>query len=301
MKEFKAKKIKKRKSNLIIFIFILFFFFSYVYMFLYLKKHNSKKDLLDKSTNYINFNILSYIDNKITNYVNKPVNFLEFKSDITYENKANNNIKKVSSSLEEKEYKPLIYLYNTHQTEKYSNYSVYDATMLLSSKLSDDNYYTYFEENSIPTFLNNNKMKYYDSYKASRYYLNSTYNNYSSLKYFFDIHRDSISRDKVTLNYNNKNYAKILFLIGLKNKNYEDNLKENEKLNSIINNKVPSLSKGIYKKGGKNVNGVYNQDLGKYVFLVEIGSLYSSKDEVVNTIDVLKESIKDYINLNDQL
>ena len=138
MKEFKARKVRKRKRSILIFIFILFFFFSYVYVFLYLKRHNSKNNLLYEDINYINFNMLSYVDNKITSYVNKPVNFLEFKSDITYENKLRKNEKKVNNIIKENEYKPLIYLYNTHQSEKYSDYSVYDATMYLKNKLNDD-------------------------------------------------------------------------------------------------------------------------------------------------------------------
>ena len=208
-----------------------------------------------------------------------------------------NKIKKVSESKLE----PIIYLYNTHQTEEYFDYSVYDATKMLANNLNSDGFISMFEENSIPVFLQDNSMKYYQSYRASRYYLNKAYENNSSLKYFFDIHRDSISKDKVTLNFNNKNYAKVLFIIGLENKNYSDNLDNALKLSNIINSKVNNLSKGIYKKQGKGVNGVYNEDFSRYVFLIEVGSKYSTKDEVVNTIAVLKESIKEFINTNDQL
>ena len=57
-------------------------------------------------------------------------------------------------------------------------------------------------------------------------------NTYKSLKYYIDIHRDSITKDKTTVIINNKSYAKILFLIGLENPNYQENLIFTEKLNN---------------------------------------------------------------------
>ncbi len=267
-------------------------------MFLYLSKHKLKKHVLNKDINYVKFNALEYIDSKVNDVINNPVFFLSIPrqkySKVTH-------YTSISKKDEPSLYKPVIYLYNTHQGETYSNYTVYDATYKLANELYNDNYYTYFEENSIPTFLNNNKMKYSESYKASRYYLNKTYENYNTLKYFFDIHRDSISKDKVTLNYKGNNYSKVLFLIGLENTNYEQNYEESKKLSDIINKHVPGLSKGIYKKGGKKVNGVYNQDFGRYVFLIEVGAKDSKKEEVENTIGVLKESIKEYVNETNQL
>ena len=44
---------------------------------------------------------------------------------------------------------------------------------------------------------------------------------YSSLKYYIDIHRDSVSKNITTVNINNKNYAKILFVVGLEHNNYQ--------------------------------------------------------------------------------
>ena len=293
MKEFKARKIKKRKRSIIIFIFILFFFFSYVYMFLYLSKHKLKKSIINKDISYIKFDALSYIDSKIDDAINNPVIFLSFpKQKYNKVEVVNKTIKKESI---EEDYKPIIYLYNTHQGEAYDDYSVYDATYKLANELHNDKYYTYFEENSIPTFLNNNKMKYKESYKASRFYLNKAHENYKSIKYYFDIHRDSISKDKVTLNYKGKNYAKILFLIGLENKNHDQNYEESQKLSNIINNHIPNLSKGIYKKEGKKVNGVYNQDFDPNTILVELGGEENTIEEAVNTIEILSKVLSKYI------
>ena len=119
---------------------------------------------------------------------------------------------------------------------------------------------------------------------------------YSSLKYFIDIHRDSITKDKTTVIINNKSYAKILFLIGLENPNYQENLIFTEKLNNKINQKYPNLTKGIYKKGGPGVNGVYNQDFSKYLILVEMGGYQNTPIEVLNSSLALAECFMEVIN-----
>ena len=191
--------------------------------------------------------------------------------------------------------KPIIYIYNTHQSEEYSNYSVYELSEYLSEEFEKNLIPNYFQRQSIKTYLNNNNYSYSKSYKASKYYMEIAKKKYSSLNYYIDIHRDSVGKSLATTTYNNKTYAKILFVIGLENKNYKDNLKNAEKLNSIIKNKIPNISRGIIKKQGKGVNGVYNQDFSPNVFLIEVGTKDSTKEEVINTINILKESLLEYI------
>ena len=57
----------------------------------------------------------------------------------------------------------------------------------------------------------------------------------------------------------------------------------------------PTLSRGIYKKSGVGVNGIYNQDYSKYVFLFEIGGVENNISEVNNTIKALSEVLVKYI------
>ena len=54
-------------------------------------------------------------------------------------------------------------------------------------------------------------------------------------------------------------------------------------INNKINEKYPALSKGIYKKGGEGVNGVYNQDFSPYAILIEIGGYENTTTEVMNS------------------
>ena len=78
-------------------------------------------------------------------------------------------------------------------------------------------------------------------------------NKYDSLKYFIDIHRDSVGRSSTTTNIGGKDYAKVLFVVGLEHNNYKDNLKTAEDINYLVNKYYPKLSKGMsYVKKSKN-------------------------------------------------
>ena len=300
MRRFKSKKRRRKKA--IIYIFIFFFFFSYIYTIKYLSKNKLRKSILNNATNYINFDIRKYTKNKISNIVNNPDKLLTIKSVKTTSKNISsnkNNIKKLSSEEETRKVninkEPILYIYNTHQTEEYTDYNVQLASNLLVNKLNNSGYSTIYEEASMKVFLDTNNLKYNKSYVASRNYLNTAINNNPSLKYFFDIHRDSVSKDKTTTTFNNKNYAKVLFVVGDDNSSKSGNLNNANKLNGIIESKIPSISRGVVLHGGKSYNGVYNQDISDNVFLIEVGGKDNTKEEVENTIELLYESIIEYV------
>ena len=240
---------------------------------------------------------LSYklLTSKLINYKENTLNYL------------NKNLrqKKTIPVIKEESKDPLIYIYNTHQTEEYETSTILDYSIkptvtitnyILEEIFNKNKLYTYIEESNIKEILNKNSWNYSYSYKATRILLEQRKQEYPTLKYFIDIHRDSITKDKTTININNKSYAKILFLIGLENPNYQENLSFTEKLNNLINQKYPNLSKGIYKKGGPGVNGVYNQDFSKYLILVEMGGYQNTPIEVLNSSLALAECFMEVIN-----
>ena len=240
---------------------------------------------------------LSYklLTSKLINYKENTLNYL------------NKNLrqKKTIPVIKEESKEPLIYIYNTHQTEEYETSTILDYSIkptvtitnyILEEIFNKNKLYTYVEESNIKEILNKNSWNYSYSYKATRILLEQRKQEYPTLKYFIDIHRDSITKDKTTININDKSYAKILFLIGLENPNYQENLSFTEKLNNLINQKYPNLSKGIYKKGGPGVNGVYNQDFSKYLILVEMGGYQNTPIEVLNSSLALAECFMEVIN-----
>lgn len=203
--------------------------------------------------------------------------------------------------------KPIVYIYNTHQTEEYATttlaeYSVRPNVSITNYIMQDifnkNGINTIVEEESVTEVRKLNNWNYAGCYKASRVLMEEAKRNNDSLKYFIDLHRDSLPHDKTTITIGDETYAKIIFLIGLENKKYEENLKFTEHINNKINEKYPGLSKGIYKKGGPGVNGVYNQDFSPYTILIEIGGNENTTTEVMNTTvaisEILKEVIKEY-------
>ncbi len=200
---------------------------------------------------------------------------------------------------------PVIYLYNTHQGEEYngdvlSEHDLVPTVMLaayrLRETLNNEGINTMVETNKISEVLKINNWNYASSYQASKLLLNDALNKFSTLKYFIDIHRDAIPYESSILEYNGKTYAKILFVIGVDHEGYLENLNLAEKLSQVLNQKVPNISRGIMKKGGNGVNGIYNQDFSANTILIELGGQYNKISEVNNTINVLSLALKEVIN-----
>lgn len=301
MKEFKAKKInnkKKKLKKIRVVIFTFFFFFAYVFMIKYLENNKLKKSVLDEDVNYVNFNVSKLVESKINKVINNPSTLLNDTiknvKQVEVETKKTSVSDKKNENVIKKE-EPVIYIYNTHQTEEYVDYSVYEAAKKLNDMLNKNSYTSYFEEQSVKVFLEQNDMKYYKSYTASRKYLGEAIIKYPSLTYFFDIHRDSVPKNKSTISYNDKSYAKVLFVVGTDNPNNQINYENANKLNELIKSKVPNISRGIAKHGGKGYNGVYNQDVSENTFLIEIGGKENTKEEVENTINIIYEAILEYV------
>lgn len=207
----------------------------------------------------------------------------------------------VSSEIDNVPYDPIVYIYNTHQKETYAdiginfNPSVLDASYTLRDYLEELNIQTYVENSDFYDFLALNNWDYNNLYKVSRVYLLDTMKKYKNIKLYIDLHRDSIKHDLATKQVDNEDYAKVLFVVGLSHDNYKQNLKVAKELNAIITKKI-SISRGILQKSNASANGIYNQDLGSNVILIEVGGYQSKYSEVDNTLKILAESIKEYLN-----
>ena len=199
---------------------------------------------------------------------------------------------------------PLVYLFNSHQTEGYKtnfldnfniNNTVLIGSYILKEYLTDLGIGTIVEEQKVADVLKNNGWKYGSSYRASRLLLEDAKNNHPSLKYFIDIHRDAGQISSTPVAIAGAKYAKLMFVVGLDNPNYAVNLAETEKLNELLKAENVSLSRGIIKKQGKGVNGVYNQDFAPYTFLIEVGGEYNTIEEINNSLKILAKVLHKYI------
>ena len=260
-------------------------------------------DIVNTSTNFLlNIDITkptSILDTSILMYGNND-KIIEIEHNDDYSNLE--ELKKVSSYMEDPNpvdiNNPIIYIYNSHQLENYnsSNLDIYGitpnvlmASYLLKEKLNSRGLSTVVEDTNLSEFLNLNGWDHSGSYKASRIFMLDKKNKYSSLKYYIDIHRDSVSKTVTTKEINNKNYARILFVVGLEHNNYKENLKTMEEINALAEKYYPGLSRGIYKKEGAGVNGIYNQDISPNTILIEVGGVDNNIDEVLNTTEALSD------------
>lgn len=330
LKNNNKKSNKLRVIKILFLITIIYISFSYSFYYSLRRNKNINNSNFIKSLVRMG-NSNNLYNNKLINVVNSTINFITHV-DITkpssiiasYVSKTNNynsitlehnddysnleELKKISSYIEDPYKvdisKPIIYLYNTHQLENYNNknLSIYNitpnvlmASYILKEKLNKNGISTIVEDTNLSEFLNLNHWNYASSYKATRMLLLEKMNKYDSLKYFIDIHRDSVNRNSTTVTINNKTYAKILFVIGLEHKNYEYNLEVTNKLNDLIKEDYPSLTKGIYKKSGKGVDGIYNQDVDKNCILIEIGGVDNTIEEVYNTLEVLSNVLTKFV------
>lgn len=304
-KKFVSKVRKKRRFKYKLLLFVVLFILSVTTTFKTLLKSNIK--ISDKNLGRFLLSDIQYDNNIFKTVFNKvkknysPVNLLS----TSYYDLVPKKSKKEDNN---KNNDYLIYIYNTHQEEKYASStfvesevspSVMMSSYILQDVFNKNSFNTLVEERSIKEILNNNNWRYYKSYDASRIYLDDSKSKYPSIKYFIDVHRDSLKGDKTTVEIGNKKYAKIVFLIGLENKNYKENLEFTTKINDKLNEKYPNLSKGIYEKGGDGVNGVYNQDNSKYTILVEIGGVDNTTNEVLNTTLAFSECFMEVISTDE--
>lgn len=330
-KKFVAKKRKKFNILRIVF-FVLCIYITYSIitgLFLKLQLASSNQEFIKKLLENSNHHLLYEKSNKntfnkfllwISNVdLENPINMLEntfgYKQDkettsLVY----NDESEEVNLDFDLNNYiqdpnpvdinKPRVYIYNTHQLEEYSstNFEAYNitpnvmmASYLLKEKLNKLGVSTMVETSNITDFLAINGWDYASSYKASRFYMLDAINKYDSLELLIDLHRDSINKNLSTVQINGKSYAKVLFVVGLDYDNYEPNLNLANTLNEIIKEKYPGLSRGIMKKTGAGVNGIYNQDVANHVILIECGGMENNIEEVMNTIDALSIVISEYL------
>lgn len=129
------------------------------------------------------------------------------------------------------------------------------------------------------------------SYDVSRTLVKSAMASNDRLEYFIDLHRDSFRKDSTTAIINNEPYAKLVFVIGEENKNFQRNVKFANQLHQLLNKNFPGISKGVLPKKGIGVDGVYNQDLHGNSLVVEVGGVDNNMKELKNTIEALAEAI----------
>ncbi|MHC0037783.1 stage II sporulation protein P [Pseudoneobacillus sp. C159] len=204
-----------------------------------------------------------------------------------------------------------VFIYQTHSWESYLPYiknpkSINDAISSdprvnvvglgkrLSNNLQKAGIGVEHDQTNMTQALHKRNLDYYDSYSLSGDIVEASANKNKKLEYFIDIHRDSQRKEKTTKTINGKPYARIYFIIGKENKNYEQNQQFAEELNKRLEEKYPGISRGVFLKPKSEGNGVYNQDISNRAILIEVGGVDNNLEELTRTIDAFSDIFTEY-------
>lgn len=294
MNKFKSKNnnrfIRLFYILVILFIILIIFFKNLDINYVILKSVKSKFDDKVIDTDKINTKLVYNSLNKIIDY-----------KDMIKQNK--NEIVEIDNS----DFKysdvdvtnPLVYIYNSHQTENYTlrvsnDYSisptVFHASFILKEHLKNNGVSALVENSLVKDYLNKNKLSYYYCYDATRSFIKERKKKYN-FKYIIDLHRDSAHYKNTTCEINNKKYAKIMFVVSIKHKNHEKNLSFVNNIYEKLNKEYKGITRGIYKR--KDV--IFNQDLYDNATLIEVGGVDNTIEEVNNTLEAFAKVLSEYI------
>ncbi|MBS4173596.1 stage II sporulation protein P [Bacillus sp. FJAT-49736] len=205
--------------------------------------------------------------------------------------------------------KKVVFLYFTHTRESFlpylkgvkdpnaASHSKINVTMVgekLKEELEDRGIGTSIDKTDVQSRLLKKGWKYGQSYLESRTLVKEAIAQDRNLNYFIDIHRDSERKKKTTVMINGQSYAKISFVIGGENPNHEKNSSLAKELHSRIEKKYKGLSKGVIEKAGASTNGKFNQDLSSHSFLIEVGGVDNTFEEMYRTVTALADVFSEY-------
>ncbi|WP_141431464.1 stage II sporulation protein P [Bacillus sp. 03113] len=254
-----------------------------------------------------------------TNYTNMPIessppmDILKKEKEATLQNtegvqdteKAN----PPSSPLHSTGDKKVVYVYFSHTREsflpylkgvtnpdlaRHSQMNVSKIGDKLQEELQSRGIGTTVDKTDIETLLNKKGWTYNQSYQESREVVQNAMTRDRNLTYLIDIHRDSRRREHTTKIINGVPYAKLAFIIGAENQNYEKNVAFAKELHERLDKEYKGLSRGIIEKKGAETNGKFNQDLSSNAILIEFGGVDNTFEELNRSAAILAQVFSEY-------
>lgn len=227
--------------------------------------------------------LIVYLPTKVTNYNAQVINAIDSTDSQTVALNTDN-----SDFVATKDKK--IHIYNTHQSEEYDGYDVVLGAGYLKECLNAMGYQCDVEANDFENYKAVHNIAYNKSYTVSKMYLEESLKLTGGYDLVIDFHRDSISKELSTITHENKNYAKIMFVVGKSSGKFDAVNQLSQSLSDIANGMVPKISRGVYVK-----NSHYNQGTTDNMVLIEVGAQSNTKEEVQATVDVIARTIGEYL------
>ncbi len=186
-----------------------------------------------------------------------------------------------------------ILMYTTHTSESYSNSENYTFDYTSAARTTDGNYNMLYIASELASNLKSKGIsnicsltphdygEYNSAYINSRTTVSTLLSQNENIALSIDVHRDAIEDLSFApkVNIRGLDVASLMLVMGIgyddePNEYYMDNLKLAFKIQLLANKVYPGLFRQIIIR-----NSVYNQDLNKYSFLVEVGATGNTIDE----------------------
>lgn len=204
--------------------------------------------------------------------------------------------------------KKVVFIYHSHNRESWLSvtkpvhesvdHPTQNITLVgerLAKELQDLGIGTEINKDDIQQQLIDQGKPYALSYAQSLKAVQAAKREHQEMNYFFDLHRDSSPREKTTVEINGKKYARLLFVVGTRNKNYRKNYAFAQELHRLLEEKYPGLSRGINDKSSEGGNhGEYNQSFSPGSLLIEFGGIHNTPEECYNSAAAFAEIFADY-------
>ncbi|MED5078110.1 stage II sporulation protein P [Geobacillus stearothermophilus] len=203
----------------------------------------------------------------------------------------------------------VVYIYHTHTRESYlpalkgvtdpnlafhRSVNVTKVGEKLMEELEKRGIGAQVNKTDIEAELLKKGMTYTQAYNMSRQTVLAAMKQNRDLQYFIDIHRDARRRKYTTTTINGVDYARVAFIVGGENAEYEKNLQLATELHHLLQKKYPGLSRGVIKKQGAGTNGKFNQDLSRNAILVEFGGVDNTFAELFRSATAFADVFSEY-------
>lgn len=223
----------------------------------------------------------------------------------------NPNIGELSSAILKNHYQsdaPLVLVIHTHATESFmpegAKYYIDEGELARSHNTSENmiavgvEFVKILEENGIPTLhcvILHDKESYRESYSRAAESIEKYLKEYPSIKYVFDLHRDSLMRSTGELisavtSVNGENTAQVMPVVGSGYNGWEENMTFALKLRAKLNGEHTNLCRPVCLRASN-----YNQGLSEISVLIEIGTSGNSLSEAKKAASLTAQAIAQLI------
>ncbi len=189
--------------------------------------------------------------------------------------------------------KPMIAIYHTHATESYlpdlgkkGSENAFTSDMTKSVVKVGEMFLSELEKRyRIPCI--HSKTVHDEESRAGAYCRSETtiqaiQKKYPSCQVLLDLHRDSQPRSITAVKIRDKQYARILLVIGTNNPNWVKNYEFARSITSYLEDAYPGISRGILYASAN-----YNQNYSPQALVVEVGGIDNTLAECKNSMEAL--------------